>query len=281
MNTMIKPRETYLANGTQHNQKGQPWETVGFGFHVPAYVPYTAFDPNRGTQRQCVEAWRNLLGHIDNLLDADLPVDGVLLGGYAPAVLALYQFLSNQRTRCYVAVMDAAPMVEGERRQFVLGGARLIPTPRTLRAQAPVEGQPLAPEDELTELLPARKALAMIPRDEIDVSKLIHVSARPLTPARRDELKSVVSHTLIGTAPVLPPPSSSDMEDFKAGIATLAETAHEAKCGVLLDGPPAETMLHLFSYLHGTELPFYFLKTEVKEAGKPAVPVAMELVPRF
>ncbi len=264
-----------LVNGTQHDQTNTPWASIAVHFEQPSFLPYRAIDPNVSLKKQIKGAWENLLQHIDTMQSQDLRVDGVLLGGYAPVVLALYQYLSNMRQRCYVAVMDEAPIVEGQRRTFVLGGCRSIPTPKKLRTEVQREGQPIVGDG-------SRHSLGLVLDTQVDHTRLIHVSARPLTADRRAELKRIFPQELIATSPVLPPPSSmEDLEDFTDKIADLAHLAYTHKCGILLDGPPAETMLHLYAHTSCTCLPFYFLKTEVKEQGKPAVPVSLEPVPRF
>lgn len=272
-------RKTFLVNATQHKQSPSLWEKINISFHDGEFRPYAEIDPNRGINRQCTEAWRKLLSHVDAIQEKDEPIDGFLIGGYAPMVLAIYQFLAGMRQRCFVAVMDEAPIKDGERRQFVLGGARMVPTPRSLRHKAPQAGLPIQEMDDMA--LSSRQSLEMINPNEIRHSQLVHVSARPLDDSRVQALSNICPQKLIGSAPILPPPSGSDMEDFMFKVASVAELAHANKCGILFDAPPAESMLHLFSYLHATMLPFYFLKTEIREVGKPAVPVSVESIPRF
>lgn len=277
--TIQRNRTLYLVNATSHEQSKTPWHTIDTVFHAPDFRPIVEVDPNKGIQRQCTETWRRLLNHVDALQEQDKPIDGFLLGGYAPIVLSLFQFLSGQRQRSFVAVMGEAPIKEGERRSFVLSDVRSIPTPRTLRKAAPEEGQPISEMDDLA--ITTRKVLHPIDVEKIDHNKLIHMSARPLDDARRATLKNLFPQTLIASAPVLPPAPLSDMEDFCFAIAELAELGHNNKCGFVFDGPPAESMLHLYSYISGTNLPCYYIKTAQPDKTKPAIPVGLERIPRF
>jgi len=271
-----------LINATQHDQTSSPWSDLGVSFHDPAFCPYTAFSPQQPTRAQVVSAWRSLLARFDRVLALGERVDGFLLGGYAPAVIGLYQFLSQFRQTSFVAVMGPAPIVDGQRRGFVLQGLRQIPTPRSLRAEVVREGAILPPEQDDLDVPTTHSAFVLptITPQQMKADRLIHVSARPLTDARRAEISTVSPYTLIASTPALHPPAGHDMGDFLEAIEDIARQAATEKCGILLDGPPAETLLHLYAQL-GHQHPFFFAKTEVVEAGKPAQIVAVEKVPRF
>lgn len=268
----------HLINATQHDQSNQPWPDIGVHFDDPDFCPYTTFDPKRSTREQVVAAWRNLLAHLDRQLQSGEKVDGFLLGGYPPVVLGLYQFLSQFRQTSCVAVMGPAPIVDGQKRAFVLSGLRRIPTPRALKAQALFEGQPLEAEDPDVPAEQARFAIPKIDQNKIDPSRLIHVSARALTDARRAEVARVSPVALIASFPALPPNPDHSLDGFLAAVDDIARLACDNRCGILLDGPPAETLLHLYALL-GHQLPFYFAKTE--KIGNDLVLVAVEKVPRF
>lgn len=268
----------HLINATQHDQSAQPWADLGVEFGDPSFCPYTTFDPKRGTREQVVAAWRNLLAHFDRCLHYGDKVDGFLLGGYPPVVLGLYQFLSQFRQTSYVAVMGPAPIIDGQKRTFVLSGLRRIPTPRALKAQALFEGQPLPAEDQDVPASQERFAIPKIDQTKIDPSRLVHVSARALTDGRRAEIARVSPAALIASFPALPPNPDHSLDGFLAAVDDIARLACDNRCGILLDGPPAETLLHLYALL-GHQLPFYFAKTE--KIGNDLVLVAVEKVPRF
>lgn len=269
-----------LINATQHDQSKTPWGDLAVQFLDPSFCPYGAFDPKRSTRDQVVAAWRSLLGKLDTALFQGEQVNGFLLGGYPPVVLGLYQFLSQFRQTSYVAVMGPAPMIEGQRRTFVLQGLRRIPTPRALRSSLVFEGQPLQAEDpDVPET--ARFVVPKIPPHAIDHSRLIYVSARPFSEARKEEIRSVSGVEVIASAPALPPPMGHDLADFESAIEDIARLACEYRCGILLDGPPAETLLHTYSIL-GHMLPFWYTKSEA--GGPPPAPaklVCLDKIPRF
>lgn len=265
-----------LINATQHPQGSQAeaWARLGIGFQGEDFTPYGPFNPKHDTRAQVRDAWRNLLNQLDDVLLHDMPVDGFLLGGYAPAVLGLYQLLSQFRHRSYVAVMGPAPLVDGQRRAFVLSGCRLIPMPRSLKNAVQREGQPILEKFEDGDLvLPSS-----LPNMRHD--RLLHVSARPLTEERAAEINTVAPQRLIGSAPALPPPPDGDMVGFERAVEDLARVVVEERCGVLLDGPPAETMLRLYA-LVGNLVPFYYLKTEVVPGQKLPTIIALDKIPRF
>lgn len=277
----IHSQAIHLINATQHDQSGQPWDNLGVEFENPSFCPYTTFDPKRGTREQVVCAWRNLLAHLDQKLASGEKVDGFLLGGYPPVVLGLYQFLSQFRQTCVVAVMGPAPIVDGQKRAFVLSGLRRIPTPRALKGQALFEGQPLEAEDQDVPSFQNRFAIPKIDQTKIDHSQLVYVSARALTDARRAEIATVAPPTLIASAPALPPNPDHSMEGFLSAVDDIAKLACDNRCGILLDGPPAETLLHLYAIL-GHQLPFYFTKSAGSAPPPaPAKLVAVEKIPRF
>lgn len=273
-------KQLTLINATQHSQVSPPWSDLGVTFLDPAFCPYGPFLPKHGTREQVVAAWRNLLDRFDNALYNGEDVDGFLLGGYPPAVLGLYQFLSQFRQRCYVAVMGPAPIVEGQRRAFVLQGLRSIPTPRALKSSVVSEGQPLPSEHPD---IPTAETFVIpkIQPHQIDHSRLVYVSARPFSEARAEEIRNVSGVQIVASAPALPPPAGHSLADFEAAIEDIARLACELRCGILLDGPPAETLLRVYALL-GHMLPFWFTKTEVvAPPPAPAQLVAIEKIPRF
>lgn len=275
----------HLINATQHPQaKDAPnWANAGIEFIDPDFVAYEAFSARQPTRAQVINAWRKVLAKLDLSLANGVKVDGFLLGGYPPAVLGLYQYLSQFRQNCVVAVMGPAPMIDGQKRAFVVGGARLLPTPRTMRTEIAREGEALDPEDFDAPSLEGDLVIPKIAREKMRTDRLVHVSARPLTDARRAEIQAVAQVELIASTPALPPPPDHSLEDFKEAIKEIARICVSERCGVLLDGPPAETMLHLYSWI-GHQHYFHFLKTEMiarnGEAPKPQI-VSLDLVPRF
>ena len=260
-----------MLNATQHKQNAVDFLNFGIEMLEPDFTAFGNFDPKKDTRKQCLAAWRNLLDRVDEIMDRGGRVDGYLLGGYAPAVLCLFQFLANMRHPSFVAVMGQAPIKEGERRQFVLAGVRRIPTPHSLKKKGNEEGQPLREDHDF--FLPSEPL-------RVDHGKLIHLSARPLTEERATDVSLVAPQKLIGVAPVLPPPADHDLDAFEVGILDVCMEAVKNRCGVLVDGAPAETFLRVFGIL-GHALPFYFLKTEVKEGQKLPSIVALEKIPQF
>lgn len=286
----------YLINATQHPQNAQDWAALGVSFDSPTFAPFATISPNASIRDQVVAAWRKTLEEYTRLFESDIPCDGLLIGGFAPVVVGLYALASQFRIPTYTAIMGPAPMIDGKRRGFVLAGYRRIPAPKKIKKDAPIEGQPLPPET--AEEIEAQAALIeLIPEIDLEYFYLpsghevtrhdafIHLSARPLTDARRGELANVMPHTLISVPPALPPAPESDLSGFQDGINAIAKVAFAEKCAILSDGAPAETLLRLYALL-GHCVPFYYVKTKVTpatiEGGSPTHEVVgYEKIPRF
>lgn len=289
LNERHKPIHKLLINATQHKQDPEAWRSLGVAFDNPNFAPFGSISPKASVKEQIVEAWRNLLGEYTRHFDLDIPCDGVLLGGFAPVVAGLYQLCSQFRIPAYTAIMGPAPLVDGQRRGFVLAGYRRVPSPKKLRKDTPQEGQPLTAEDaELRDLMPETevKYFTLPARHEVTRhDRYIHLSSRPLTPDRAKELATVCPQSLVSVPVVNPPPAGADCADFQDGVNEIAQAVFDNKCAVLSDGAAGETILRLYALL-GHAVPFYYVQTEITPATQPGGAathnvVGVGKIPRF
>jgi hypothetical protein len=286
-----------FINATQHPQRSEQWAEFGIRFDRPDFAPFSSVSPKSSIREQAVMAWRKAMGEYTRHFDSDITCDGFLLGGYAPLVVSLYQLASQFRVPTFSAVMGPAPLVDGQRRGFVLAGYRRIPSPKKLRSETPREGQPLPPAS--LEEIEAEEAIAadLMPESEIryfmlpqghevkNHDRFVHLSSRPLTEARRAELATVCPQRLISVPPVNPPPAGSCERSFQDSINEIAEVAISESCAILSDGAAAETLLRLYALL-GHCVPFHYVATEITPAtvagGAPTHKVVgVSKIPRF
>ena len=280
-----------LINGTQHpqTQNAQDWAKFGIEFTNPDFRPFSSIDPHKNIRTEALNAWRALLAEMDRNFNGDEIVNGVLLGGYAPITISLYRLLSQMRVPTFCAVMGPAPIVEGQRRQFVLAGCRRIPSPKGVKAAAPIQGQPLPPEvletsevEEDAENMPPEympEYVTLPSTFEVTrTDRFVYVSSRGLSPEQEAKIAAIAPQKLIATMPVNPPPIEADLSEYQGEINALVKTITETGAPVLLDGAPVETTLRLFALI-GHCCPIYFLKTRGTSPQQEFTGVAK--VPQF
>lgn len=269
----LSSRPLVLINATQHSQAASLdiWRSLGVDFTDPDFAPYSQVSPKQPIHDQIVEAWRKLQGEMDRCFNNDLPFDGFLLGGYAPMAAGLYSYVSQFRRPSYCAVMGPAPMVDGQRRMFVLSGYRRIPSPKKTRQSVPQEGQPMMPEalarlDELErglDVVEMPSPFYLPNRFSVDnFASLVHVAPHALTEQRRAELSCFTGAKLISSMPALPPAPDENLFDYYEAVNDILRLVVEHRCPVLFDGPPVETLLRLYSVL-GQVAPCHYVKTEM------------------
>lgn len=267
-----------LINGSQHDQTASlpDWDRAGVSFANPDRPLWGAIDPNQPIRKQALVAWRSLLAEMDRCHGIGLPFHGIMLGGYAPIVSGLYHLAANMRHAVFAAVMAPSKLVSGEKKTFVPSGVRLLPPPAVLRDPMDLSSPPSSSATK-------RKGLRY--------DRMVYTSARPLevernpktpdVPCRKEVIATVEGATLLSTKPALPPLPGSDLEAYTQAVKDIVELADAEGCPILLDGPPAETLLRVAGLAHVKGIPLYFLRTEILEAGKVGRVTGVEELPKF
>lgn len=266
-----------LLNGTQHPQgpSRAAWDKSGVLFTNPDRPLWGEIDPKRSLHDQVVESWRAMLKEMDRCHAEGQAFDGVMLGGYAPMVASLYRLASGCRHAVFAAIMAPGVMPDGVKKGFVPAGVRMIPPPLELR-------------DPFDKGEGERKSKG---KRTLRYDRLVFASARPFqverdpktpdVPCRKEVIAQVESATIIDTKPALPPLPNADMTSYEQAVRDIVDEADAVGCPILLDGPPAETLLRIVALATPRGIPLYFLRTEILEAGKLGRVLGVEELPRF
>lgn len=241
-----------LINATSHPQDFNQWAEIGVIFAHEGRPMTERIDENAPLHVSVMAEYRRTLDAMDQAFASGFHFQGLLLGGYAPITIGLASQLRDTRHAIWVPVLKPGPDPEpGMRRAFVPGGVRWV-------RPAPFGGNS---------------------KDRYESDSYLHFAPRPLDGDRKGMIESL-GCKIISAHKILPPPCGGDPRSeesaLRAECMNAVGEAHAQKAGVLLDGAPAESCLHLWACCKELGVPLSFLRTEPRPAPLFSAPVRIE-----
>lgn len=251
-----------LINVTSHPQDLSLWlEEARNLIYFPSDgepVIKHPISPTHPLHPQVMRVWKDTLTEIDRAYAQSVIVSGIMIAGYAPLCLGIAAQARNFRIPVFVSVMKKVENPpEWAKSPFIPAGVRWC-RPAPFRAAAPQ--RPVTPS-----ALPGRL-------------RVTHLAPRPCTPQRKELIENL--GCAIVRSPVIHPPAPQGEPELES-IGLRAKIAQEIfeSSAVLLDGPPIEVALQVWSLCMEFGIPVYYLATEPAPAPLFSSPVAINLLP--